>query len=336
MAQNRTAFLDGAAQRLRVDDTPVGQPGPDEVLIKNHALAINPVDYKVQDSGFFVRNWPFVLGCDVAGEVEAVGSNVTAFKPGDRVIGHAVGLIHQEHKYGGFNKYTVVPAAITAKVPSSIAYTDAATLPLAIETAAVGLYRTEPGFLGLPYPSLSPKDLGKTILVWGGASSVGIQAIQLAVASGARVITTASPRNFELVKRAGASEVFDYNSASVVSDVVTAVKKQGTFGGVYDAIALAPSFEKEFEVIQKLGGGPVAASMTLPKTLPEGIIGGEIAAFHEATHPVWKDYITAALEAGKLLCLPPADIVGQGLESVQHAVDLMKKGVNGKKLVVEV
>ena len=61
------------------------KPGPDQVVIKNKAIAINPVDWKVQDAGRFIRTWPCILGCDVAGDVVEVGENVKKFKKGDRV-----------------------------------------------------------------------------------------------------------------------------------------------------------------------------------------------------------------------------------------------------------
>lgn len=66
-------------------DIPV--PGDEDIVVKNHAIAINPVDWKIQDYGIFVQTWPFVLGTDVAGEVHEVGKNVTKFKKGDRVLG---------------------------------------------------------------------------------------------------------------------------------------------------------------------------------------------------------------------------------------------------------
>ena len=100
-----------------------------------------------------------------------------------------------------------MPASTTAVIPSSISFADAAVLPLAFDTAAVGLYATAEGHFGLPFPSLNPSPIGKSIVVWGGSSSVGVVTIQLAVASGVKVITVASPRNFDLCKKCGATEV---------------------------------------------------------------------------------------------------------------------------------
>lgn len=63
-------------------------PGDDDIVIKNHAVAVNPADWKLQDNPFFIKTWPFVLGGDVAGEVHEVGKNVTKFRKGDRVCAY--------------------------------------------------------------------------------------------------------------------------------------------------------------------------------------------------------------------------------------------------------
>lgn len=86
-ASNRAAWImEPKGKPLKVDHAPMPVPGDDEVLVKNHAVAINPVDWKIQDSGFYVQNYPNVLGTDVAGEVIEVGSNVKNVKKGDRVL----------------------------------------------------------------------------------------------------------------------------------------------------------------------------------------------------------------------------------------------------------
>jgi len=83
---NQAAWLDGKGKQLRVAESEIPKAGADEVVIRNFAAAVNPVDWKIQDSGMFIKNWPTVLGCDVAGEIYEVGSNVKRFGKGDRVI----------------------------------------------------------------------------------------------------------------------------------------------------------------------------------------------------------------------------------------------------------
>ncbi len=85
MATNRAAFLDKAGAKLEVRDAPMPKAAADRVVIKNKAVAVNPVDWKVQDTGFFIKSLPTVLGEDVAGEIVEVGEGVKHLKKGDRV-----------------------------------------------------------------------------------------------------------------------------------------------------------------------------------------------------------------------------------------------------------
>lgn len=86
-AKNQAAYLIKADTPLEVRDAPMPSAGPGEIVVKNHAIAINPLDWHMQDAGVFIQQWPAIIGCDVAGEVFEVGSNVDGFKKGDRVIG---------------------------------------------------------------------------------------------------------------------------------------------------------------------------------------------------------------------------------------------------------
>jgi NADPH:quinone reductase-like Zn-dependent oxidoreductase len=86
--QNRAAWLNAAGSSLRVDSAPMPNAGPGEIIIKNAAVAINPLDCHMQDHGVFISQWPSIFGCDVAGEVFDVAPDVSRFKKGDRVIGY--------------------------------------------------------------------------------------------------------------------------------------------------------------------------------------------------------------------------------------------------------
>lgn len=93
MVTNKAAWLKSAkANPLEVDDAPSYKPAKGEVLVKNHAVAINPVDWKIQDYDFFVEKYPVILGEDVAGEVIEVGEGVDQFKVGDRVVVYVMSL----------------------------------------------------------------------------------------------------------------------------------------------------------------------------------------------------------------------------------------------------
>lgn len=144
----------------------------------------------------------------------------------------------------------------TAAIPDSLTFEKATTLPLAVSTASVGLYL--PDYLGLPLPSTSPESTEQTLLVWGAASSVGATAVQLAVASGLRVIATASPANHQFVKDLGASVVFDYRSPTVVNDIVNELRGK-EIAGAYDAISEEATFGPLSAIAEELGGLPVAS-----------------------------------------------------------------------------
>lgn len=85
--QNRAAWLNEKGGHLEVREATYNPPSDDEIVIVNHAVAINPVDWKMRDYGAFVKEYPWILGCDVAGVVEEVGKDVRQFERGDRVIG---------------------------------------------------------------------------------------------------------------------------------------------------------------------------------------------------------------------------------------------------------
>lgn len=185
----------------------------------------------MQDYGAFISSWPDVYGCDLAGEVAEIGSKVEGFHVGQRVLAHALRLGNKKVSHGAFQKFVLAEAQATTPLPESVSYEAASALPLSLSTAAHGLYSQD--YLGLPLPTNSPKDTGKTILVWGGSGSVGAAVIQLAVASGLKVVSTASPRNFDFVKSLGASEVFDYRDSNIADDLLAALKGTNLVGA-YD------------------------------------------------------------------------------------------------------
>ncbi|KAF2197454.1 oxidoreductase-like protein [Delitschia confertaspora ATCC 74209] len=334
---NQAAWITGKqAYPLKVDTAPMPKAGPGEVVIKNAAIAINPVDWKIQQIGFFLNNYPMVLGIDVAGEIYEVGPDVTQFKKGDRVISQAVSLETQDPSDGGFQLYTKCKTAVVSQIPDSLDFTSAAVLPLSISTAACCLFKKET--LALPFPSVNPQPSNKSVLVWGGSSSIGASAIQLAVAAGLVVVAVASKHNIENVKALGAKHVFDYNSSTVTDDIVAALK--GTeYAGVCDCIGSSASEKAWTPVYEKLGGryGTVVPQ---PSDLPEGIEGSAVYAISvlhkdkDIGDAVWGKFIPEALEKGTYKAKPDPIVVGKGLEYVQEGMDRLKKGVSYGKIVV--
>ncbi|CAA7269957.1 unnamed protein product [Cyclocybe aegerita] len=229
-----------------VGETEKYKPGPGEILIKVHAVALNPRDWKMRKYGFFMDEFPAVLGIDIAGEVEELGVGVTEHKLGDRVFFQGD---LEKHK-SGFQQYAISLAVTAAKIPTNLSYDEAATLPLALSTAYVGLYTPKPHGAGFSPPS-SPADEGKyagvPLVVLGGASSVGQLTIQVARLSGfSPIVTTASLKHTEYLKSLGATHVLDRHLSS---DALKAEVAQATIGKpveiVYDAVSL--------EETQKLG-----------------------------------------------------------------------------------
>ena len=143
-------------------------------------------------------------------------------------------------------------------------------------------------------------------------------------------------KNFDLVKRCGASEVFDHKDSLLVDKIVEAVTKSGgEFVGIFDAIAIPETFANDLAILARLGGGHLACSHPPPADVPSNVIAGMIFAVNDIATPVWKDYVTPALRAGKLLCLPSPTVIGKGLEYINEGLKTSKAGVSGSKLVVE-
>ncbi|MEW6126137.1 MAG: NADP-dependent oxidoreductase [Acidobacteriota bacterium] len=198
----------GSIDGLVYEEVAKPQPATDEVLIQVKSAGVNPVDWKMVEG--FGQGWmghlmPHILGVDVAGVVEAVGSRVTKFKAGDAVYGYAT-----FSREGSFAEYVAVKASDIAAKPATLDFVQAAAVPVAAMTSWQGI---------LAQGKLSA---GQKILIHAAAGGVGLMAVQLAKAQGAVVIGTASARNLEFVKAWGADEVIDYTSVKfedAVSDV---------------------------------------------------------------------------------------------------------------------
>ena len=161
-------------------------------------------------------------------------------------------------------------------------------------------------------------------------------ATQLAVASGASVISITSSQNAEFSKRNGAGDVFDYKDPDFVDKVAKAVGAKEGFVGILDAISTPETYSNDLAILDKLGGGVLACTHLAPEDVPDNVKAKMIFPVTEITHPVWENFITPALESGQLKCLPKPLVVGKGLEYLQEALDKNKAGVSATKLVVEV
>jgi len=370
MPENMAAWLPAKFERLALGPAPYTPPRDDEMVVRNRAVAINPVDWIKQRTGDLMLAWvkyPAVIGSDLAGEVVEVGAEVTRFRVGDRVLAHALGLdrANPRSAEGAFQRYTVVRQHMACRIPDSLSFEAAAALPLGVSTAASSLFQEDQ--LALQPPTLEPRDAGQTVLVWGGSTSVGSNAIQLAVAAGYRVLTTASPRNFDYFKALGASQVFDYHSSTVRRDIKRALTGATFAGGLaLGAGSAAPCIDiaasshgKRFVVfgtlpapfedlperlgrltiITRVAPAMLAMNLALATRARLGgvttkMVWGSSLKDNAVSGQIYGDFLPKALAAGVYRAAPPAKVVGAGLEAIQTAFELQRKGVSAQKLVV--
>jgi NADPH:quinone reductase-like Zn-dependent oxidoreductase len=191
----------GPPELLHLQDVEQPVPGPDEVLVRVHAAALNALDWhimrgdpyvaRLMDRSVFGRRGPqqSIRGRDFAGRVEAVGSGVTRFRPGDEVYGDTDAT---------FAEYVRIPADLAEPKPANLSFAQAAAMPVAGGTALMGLRD-----VGEVQP-------GQRVLVNGASGGVGTFAVQLAKSLGAEVTGVCSTRNVDLVRSIGADDVVDY------------------------------------------------------------------------------------------------------------------------------
>lgn len=341
MSSNSAAWQNEAKTRpFEVKSAPQWTPGENEILVRNHAVAINPIDGILQALAPYPLKYPAVLGQDVAGEVVAVGPNVTSFKPGARVLGHAVGMATQRIQDCGFQLYTTIPTNMASEIPASVSFEQAVVVPLGLSTASCGLFQ-EP-FLNMQLPTEPAQaQTGKAVLIYGGASSVGSNAIQLAAAAGYKVFATASTKNFEYVKQLGASQVFDSYAPSIKDDLVKAFEGVQVVGAL-DCIG-ATGWDVCTNVLARLPSEHTTKFVATTKRgfpePPEGVsmtnIFGTTIKDNKVGTAVYNEYLPKAMTKGTFVPSPEPMVVGNGLESVQAAVDLYRKGgISAKKVVV--
>jgi len=200
---------------VKTEELPIPVAGENEILVKVSAIAVNPTDWKHARRSTSPGT---ILGCDFAGIVVQVGPDPhVPVRIGDKVAASLRGGVDTER--GGFAQYDKVYADLAWAIPEgTYSFEEAATIGIPLYTSVIALYG--PNSLGLPQPGdMNPPSPGTWLFVYGGSSSVGQYAIQLAKLSGYKVVTTASKRNHELVKSLGADLVFDYNDPDVAKNI---------------------------------------------------------------------------------------------------------------------
>lgn len=335
---NRALFITKPQGSWVVQTRSIPTPSDNEILVRNAVVALNPVNYKVANipgladrMGF--KTWPAVFGSDLAGTVQSVGSAVAHFKAGDRVAGFA--KPPKGPDYGAFQEYALLTPADVTLVPDNVDLQDAATLPVSVLTAA-GLLLDS----GVALEEGAAK--GLTVLVWGGASSVGTSTIQFAKALGATVFATASPQHHEYLRELGAEVVLDYKSGTLIDDLKKAEDTKGVkLTKFIDAVAA--NLPATAAVVSALGGGNlitvapwqmVAAKHTPPENVKPVFSGQGSVGKPELGTLVMHGLVEKWLKTG-VLRGHKVQIVPGGLEGIEAGLNTLQKGVSGVKLVLD-
>jgi NADPH:quinone reductase-like Zn-dependent oxidoreductase len=320
---------------------PVPIPGPDEVLIRCVAVSLNPVDWQSKAYNFSITSLPWVNGRDASGVIEAVGDDVSNFHIGDAVF--TLTDSTKSHA-GSYQEFFIAAASSIARIPSGMSFESAAAVPVAAITAAISLQR----YMGIT-PSSPPSPSGNErqwLLIWGGATSTGYMAIQLAKIYGLSVIAVASPANYGYLREAGADLVLDRNGPDEALRRIQEITR-GKLRLAFDAVgpttarlcakALCKESGQTLSVLAALAG--------IPKDVPEGLVFNTISLptvkvklFHN--EPAYGSRLlqelTAYLADG---CLKPPRIciLSGGFEAVNLGLlRLRNKEISGQKLVIRV
>ena len=227
----------GSPDVLQLKEIAKPTPKADEVLIKVEAAANNAADWHLLRGDPFLLRLAYglrapkktILGADVAGRVEAVGSQVTQFKPGDEVFGDVSG-----GGFGAFAEYVCAKETMLVRKPANLTFEQAAAVPLAAVTALQGLRNK------------GQLRAGQTVLINGASGGVGTFAVQIAKALGAEVTAICSTQKVDLVRSLGADQVIDYTREDFAQN-----------GKQYDLILAANGSRSIFEYRRALKPGGI-------------------------------------------------------------------------------
>uniref|UniRef100_A0A1D1XF75 Zinc-type alcohol dehydrogenase-like protein C2E1P3.01 n=1 Tax=Anthurium amnicola TaxID=1678845 RepID=A0A1D1XF75_9ARAE len=331
----------GQQQVVEEVDKPTPKPQPNaaipgelgDLLVKVKAVALNPVDWKQAEYGFLIDGYPVTLGCDAAGIVEAVGGGVTDFSVGDEVMAYT--KLGVPGGYGAFSEYALFEAATTFKKPQHLSWEQAASIPVGSLTAALGLYDS----LNLPLPTENPSFFREEfILIWGGSSSIGSYAVQLAANTGLTVIATASPKNHDYLRSIGAAHVIDYNAPDVVDQINSITKNRLKYA--LDTV----STETSNIALKALSqNGKLACTSDPPNDKKEGVqvFGILLGECHRDTKGSLKNLNRVLKVVEQLVSegrVQPnnVEVIDGGLEAVPAGLQKLKAGVSAKKLIVKI
>ncbi len=250
----KAAYIEnpGAPEKIIFGSLAKPKPSGIQVLVKIKAVSVNPIDTYIR-SGLIKIDLPkpFIIGCDLAGVVEAIGPDVKRFRPGDRVWGSNQGLLGRQ---GTFAEYAAVDECWLYNTPDEVADTDAAALALTGITAHLGCFR------------LANLKMGENVFVHGGTGGVGSCVIQMARAVGARVFATAgNDQKLQICRQLGAASAVSYKSGELSS----AITKFGPIDVWWETVR-EPKLELALEHLDKRGRLIVMAGREARPPFPVG------------------------------------------------------------------
>jgi NADPH:quinone reductase-like Zn-dependent oxidoreductase len=324
----QAAILDSHGAPFRIAPVARPQPGPGEVLVRIKSSAVNPLDLKIRagEAAHARQPLPAILGIDLAGVVEAVGSGVTAFRNGDEVYGMTGGVGGLQ---GSLAEYAAVDADLLAPKPASLTMREAAALPLIFVTAWEGLV------------DRAAVHAGQKVLVHGGAGGVGHVAIQLARAQGADVFATGAAESQAFIERLGATAI-DYRATSVENYVAQYTGGRG-FDVIFDTVGGA-TLDASFTAVSRFGhvvsalgwGSHALAPLSFRAATYSGVFTllPMLTGVGRAHHGEILREATRLAEAGKIV--PHVDPRRFALAAVDEAYRAMQTRSAAGKIVIDV
>jgi NADPH:quinone reductase-like Zn-dependent oxidoreductase len=204
----------GGPEVLSIEEVDRPDPAGHDVLVEIRAAGVNPVDTYLREGAYEPNELPMTPGVDFAGVLTETSEYVEDFEAGDRVYGTGLGREH----HGGYAEYALAPTDRVVHLPDAVGFEAAGGAGVVAVTA----WRALVDHAGL--------DPGETCLIHGGSGGVGHAAIQLASATGAQVLTTASPEYHDQIETLGADDVFDYADEDLADEVRKAAVENGADG----------------------------------------------------------------------------------------------------------
>jgi len=319
---------------LHFQTVPIPTPSASQLLVKVLATAINPVDWKMAEYGYLVNHFPLVLGTDLCGRVEALGNQVQNFKVGDVVyLNNRVGI----DNYGTFADYCVVEDYAAIIKPDEWTPEQACSIPVAASTSFLALFHNAGLNLSLHD---APENRNKSILVWGGASSVGMTAVQLLAGLNYNVVSTASGNSVDHVRRLGASHVYNYRNEGELEEL-----KNRPFHYIFDTIGDNNVLEVVKRSATSNPNEQVHVSFITRFTVeglgfPSNVVhhfihGGSYYDNKEKTDFIRDCYKTLHQLLKNKKFEAPNILLFNGIDKMHEAIHKQKEGVSASKVVVK-